>query len=96
MPTREAGRKRVLVVDDDRWVRDRVTNGLEEAGFEVLQASNGFTGLYFAGALHPDAIVLDVALPEISRCEVMHALKQDRATRDIPVIALSSRAAAET
>ena len=83
-------RTQVLIVEDDLWARRVVADTLRAAGFAVAEASNGFTGLHVAERDRPDVVLLDLALPEISGCDVLHLLKVDPSTRDIPVVAVSS------
>jgi CheY-like chemotaxis protein len=78
------GQMRVLIVDDDlasryvlkRWLADR---------YSVEEADTGHDGLRQA-ASHPDAIFLDVVMPDLTGFEVLDQLKADPATRDIPVV----------
>ena len=64
-------------------------------GYEFLSADNGESGLALAREKHPDLILLDLHLPDMSGFEVMRALRFDAATRDIPIIALSANATTE-
>jgi CheY-like chemotaxis protein len=82
--------KSVLVVENDRWTRFSIAERLRASGYIVYEASNGFTGLHLAEREHPDVLLLDMALPELSGCEVLDALKADRTARDIPAIAIST------
>lgn len=60
-----------------------------DRGYQVLEASNGYTGLRVAQVERPAAIVLDLALPEMSGLEVLDELKGAPATARIPVVAIS-------
>ncbi len=93
-PRREtaAARKTVLVVENDRWMRTLLSELLEEAGYEVVQASNGGEALRSLSAGTVDIVVLDLALPEVSGVDVLHAMKAKAGTRDIPVIIQSALA----
>jgi DNA-binding response OmpR family regulator len=77
---------RILLVDDEPDVVKVVSKRLETEGFEVLVAPTGKEALAKAPAERPDAIILDVMLPEISGFEVCAKLKQDARTRQIPII----------
>lgn len=82
-------RRQVLIVDDypgARYLRSRI---LSEAGYEVIEASNGTEALAIARAVVPSLILLDVNLPDISGFEVCERLKQDPATSLIPVIQIT-------
>jgi CheY-like chemotaxis protein len=79
----------VLVIDDDPAARDLVTRLLARAGFRVITAPDGATGLARARAERPAVITLDVVMPAMDGWEVLTALKSDPAVRDIPVVMLS-------
>ncbi|PSN20836.1 hybrid sensor histidine kinase/response regulator [filamentous cyanobacterium CCP5] len=79
----------VLVIDDDSAVRDILQRFLSEQGFSVITASNGEEGLRLAKEHHPDAITLDVMMPDIDGWTVLSAIKTDSKIADIPVIMLS-------
>jgi DNA-binding response OmpR family regulator len=80
----------VLVVEDDPWTRTIVTALLASEGFAVLEASAGEQALRIARATLPDTVLLDLALPTKSGLDVLRELKDDHATRGIPVIVLSA------
>jgi signal transduction histidine kinase/ActR/RegA family two-component response regulator len=82
---------RVLVIDDDEIYRYLVRARLTEARFTVQEAAGGAEGLLQARAQRPDAIVLDLVMPEMSGFEVLARLKQDPLTADIPVVVLTSK-----
>ena len=80
----------ILVVDDDREVTQCLTERLRSAGFQVLSASDGEEGLLTARAKHPDAIVLDVRMPNKDGLAVLRELHDDPAMKDTPIIMLSA------
>lgn len=84
--------ERILIADDEPDVLRLVSGNLRNAGFEVLQAADGEEALALARREAPSLIVLDQMMPTMSGTEVCKALKQDPATRDIPVIMLTARA----
>jgi DNA-binding response OmpR family regulator len=89
-----AAGKRILVVEDERDVVDLLTLNLQKTGeFQVSIAHDGATGLTKARMEKPALIILDLMLPKMSGLEVCKVLKQDTATRDIPVLMLTARAA---
>lgn len=90
MPTTDA--TRVLVVDDDRDIRDLVTFKLEQAGYEVRQAEDGLQGLEAVREWAPDLVVLDVMMPGLSGIDVTRELRADPATAATPVILLTAKA----
>jgi len=81
-----AGLPRVLVVDDDPTVRELMQRFLEREGFGVLTAASGLEGLARAREAHPDAITLDVVMPDVDGWTVLAALKGDPSLAGIPVI----------
>ena len=83
---------RVLVVDDDRDIRDLVTFKLEQAGYEVRQAEDGLQALEAVREWSPDLVVLDVMMPGLSGVDVTRELRADPATAATPVILLTAKA----
>jgi len=79
----------VLAIDDDPDVILLLKENLADAGYRVIGASNGADGLKLARELAPSAITLDIMMPEIDGWQVLHGLKADPATRDIPVLLLT-------
>src|SRR5438132_8607687 len=87
-------RDSILVVDDEPDVVDLVRYHLHRAGFNVLTALTGPTGLAKATESRPDAIVLDIMLPQMTGIEVCRALRKNNQTSDIPILILSAKAEA--
>ncbi|KYC43180.1 two-component system response regulator [Scytonema hofmannii PCC 7110] len=83
--------KRVLVIDDESPIRDIVEIGLEEmAGWEVLKAASGREGLETAKTQLPDAILLDVMMPEMDGLATFKQLQENAATQGIPTIFMTA------
>ena len=82
--------KNILVVEDDKFLRDILVQKLRREGFRVLEAPDGEEALKLAGSGHPDLILLDILLPRIDGFEVLKRLKADAATDSVPVIILSN------
>src|SRR5688572_22797675 len=82
---------RVLVIEDERDIREVLAFNLKEAGHEVLAASEAREGLRLARDRKPDLVLLDLMLPDQPGTEVCRQLKADGATRDIPVIMLTAK-----
>ena len=80
--------KRILVVDDEKKIVEIVKAYLEREGFKVTTACNGRAALDSARRQHPDLIVLDLMLPEISGFDVCRALRKES---DVPIIMLTAR-----
>ena len=83
------GAKVVLAIDDDPDVIYLLRENLAEAGYRVVGALSGREGLQKARDLRPWAITLDILMPQQDGWQILHELKADAATRDIPVIVLS-------
>jgi two-component system alkaline phosphatase synthesis response regulator PhoP len=83
-------KKTILVVDDEPDFCSIVQGQLEKEGFEVEIAYNGIEGLEKVRANPPDAIVLDVMMPEMDGYEVCRKLKADEKYEDIPIILLTA------
>ncbi len=83
-------KKRILVVDDEPDFCSIVQGQLEKEGYEVELAYNGVEGLEKIRSNPPDAIVLDVMMPEKDGYEVCKELKADEATAGIPVVLLTA------
>lgn len=83
-------KKKILVVDDEPDFCLIVQGQLEKEGFEVDLAYNGVEGLEKVQANPPDAIVLDVMMPEKDGYEVCKELKEDENTCEIPVLLLTA------
>jgi CheY-like chemotaxis protein len=80
---------RILLVEDSRFLRRAGERALQKAGYEVLTAADGEEALKIAQHAIPNLILLDMMLPKLSGLEVLRALKQNAATKDIPVIILT-------
>jgi len=80
----------VLVVEDSRLIRTTMKRILVEAGFGVVDVSDGEEALQLARQSRPDLIILDMLLPKMGGELVLRSLKQDPATTNVPVIVVSS------
>ena len=83
-------KKRILVIDDEPDFCAIVQVNLEKEGFEVELAYSGVEGLEKVQANPPDAIVLDIMMPEMDGYEVCKKLKADEKYADIPVVLLTA------
>lgn len=84
-----AGESTILVIDDEPSVRELVARYLTKAGFHVHTASSGAEGLRLAEQIRPNAITLDVLMPEMDGWAVLSALKAHPTLADTPVIMLT-------
>lgn len=82
-------RKRVLVIDDDPDAIYLLQENFEQEEFEILGTRDGKDGLRLAREHHPHAILLDIVMPGADGWQILHDLKEDPATSDIPVILLT-------
>lgn len=80
---------RILVVDDDRAVRDSLRRSLEFNGYVVELASDGAEALARVPHVNPDAIVMDVMMPKLDGLEATRALRN--AGNDVPILILTAR-----
>lgn len=81
---------RVLLVEDDRFLRRAAEVRLKRAGLSVLTAGDGVEALALARSQALDLILLDLIMPKLQGFDVLRALKDDPATRDIPVLIMSN------
>lgn len=82
---------RVLLVEDDKFLRRACEASLRQRGFDVTTATNGAEGLRIATtAPFADVVLLDLLMPKLPGIEVLRALKRDPRTAGIPVLILSN------
>ena len=79
-----------LVVDDDVCVRAILVDLLVDEGFDVSQASNGFSGLLRAAETRPQLILLDLTLPEVSGLEVLRELREKQGMRETAIVIVTA------
>ncbi len=83
--------RKILIVDDEPYILNILDFSLDAEGYTVLQAADGDEALRLAVAQHPDLIILDVMMPRLDGYETCRRLKEDAATKDIPVVMLTAR-----
>jgi DNA-binding response OmpR family regulator len=83
-------KKKILIVEDDKYYRVAYKDGLEDAGFIVDMAEDGQLGLEKIRSDKPDMILLDLLMPEVGGFDVLEELKDDKVLNKIPVIVLSN------
>ncbi|WP_088889621.1 response regulator [Leptolyngbya ohadii] len=82
----------ILVVDDEEDVREIVSMGLEMgAGWHILTASSGREAITIAAEEQPDAILLDLMMPDMDGRATLQQLKANAATRSIPVLLVTAK-----
>ena len=84
--------RRILIVEDNAVNMELVTDLLEVAGYDVLQAPTAEIGLDLARSEAPDLIVMDIGLPGMDGLEATKILKGDPQTESIPILAATSHA----
>ncbi len=88
-PHRENRKQSILVVDDEKHIRDLLKQELSESGYIVRQASNGKEAIDAVRRELPDLLILDVMMPEMNGFDVAAVLKNDPLTMDVPILILS-------
>ena len=85
---------KILLVEDNEMNRDMLSRRLRRNGYEVVIAIDGQQGVEMAAAELPDLILMDMSLPVIDGWEAARRVRENEATRKIPVIALTAHAMA--
>jgi len=83
---------KVLVVDDDEMNRDMLSRRLKRKGFDVSIAVNGKEAVDMTRADKPDIVLMDLSMPVMDGYEATGILKEDEATKSIPIVGLSAHA----
>ncbi len=85
---------KILLVEDNEMNRDMLSRRLRRNGYEVVIATDGQQGVEMAASESPDLILMDMSLPVIDGWEAARRVRENEATRKIPVIALTAHAMA--
>jgi CheY-like chemotaxis protein len=80
----------VLIVDDDRDVRDAMAELLSDEGYDCVQAKNGLEALAVLKLERPGLLLVDLIMPIMNGVDLLARLRQDPGLRDIPVIAMTA------
>lgn len=83
--------KSVLVIDDNQDIRENTTEIMELAGYKTFTAENGKKGVEVALKEKPDVIVCDIMMPELDGYGVLHLLRKNPDTQNIPFIFLTAK-----
>jgi DNA-binding response OmpR family regulator len=82
---------KILIIDDEKRIIKVLTSRLMANGYEVISATEGIEGLELAKSGSPDLILLDIMMPVMSGYDVLQKLKEDEATKSIPVIMVTGQ-----
>jgi len=85
------GKRKILIIEDDRDIVEMLDYNLKEEGYETVSALNGEQGIALADKERPDLIILDIMLPIMDGFEVCRTLKNDDRVAHIPIIILSAK-----
>jgi DNA-binding response OmpR family regulator/anti-sigma regulatory factor (Ser/Thr protein kinase) len=88
-PSPDSEKKCILVIDNDPDAVYLLQENLNQQDFNIIGAQSGKKGLQVARKEHPQAILLDILMPDIDGWQILHDLKEDPTTTDIPVILLT-------
>ena len=84
-------KKKILIVDDEKDIRDLLEFNLENEGYKTIKARDGLQALQKAASHSPDLILLDIMLPHKDGFEVLRELRAGQTTKEIPVIFLTAK-----
>ena len=82
--------RKILIVEDDKFLRELMTRKLVNEGYETIEATNGEEGVRTAKSEKPDLVLLDLILPGIDGFEALARIRKDQETANLPVIILSN------
>ena len=82
--------KKILIVEDDKFLRELISQKITKEGYQVVEAIDGEDGVKKAKEEKPDLILLDLILPGIDGFEVLSSIKEDPSLSQVPVIILSN------
>jgi len=82
--------QRILIVEDDQILREMYQDQFKKNGYEVTTAANGEEGLQLSLQLHPNLILLDLALPTMDGITMMEKLRDDEWGKDVSIIILTN------
>jgi len=88
---RQAVRKRILIIEDDKDIRGLLRYDLEREGFRVSESEDGLDGLALVRKSPPDLLVLDLMLPRLSGLEICKQIRREQTVRRMPILVLTAR-----
>ncbi len=87
----DMAKRRILIVEDEKPIRDMVYFALDSDGFEIIEAVDGREATEILAQNNPDLILMDWMLPDVSGLELVRRIKRDEVTSEIPVIMLTAK-----
>lgn len=81
---------KILIIDDDNAINELIKINLELAGYKVIQALDGIKGFALAKQEMPNAIILDIMMPEVDGYTVAQRIRQNSETKNIPILMLTA------
>ncbi|MFA5714181.1 MAG: response regulator [Candidatus Paceibacterota bacterium] len=82
--------KKILIIEDDKFLRELMSKKLLSMGYDVVSAADGESGLVMIKESKPDVVLLDLILPGINGFEVLEMAKKDPETANVPIVILSN------
>lgn len=82
--------QKILIIEDDNFLRDLISRKLIKEGFDVIEALDGEEGIRKVKEKKPDLILLDLILPTLDGFEVLSKIKKDTEIKELPVLILSN------
>tara|TARA_Y100000310_G_scaffold301221_1_gene337492 strand:+ start:1630 stop:1995 length:366 start_codon:yes stop_codon:yes gene_type:complete len=82
--------KKILIIEDDKFLRELISQKLIKEGYDIIEAVDGEKGLKSVKEDGPDLVLLDLILPGVDGFEVLAKMKEDPAISEVPVIILSN------
>jgi CheY-like chemotaxis protein len=83
--------KTVLIIEDEEDAAELFAEMMRVSGFRVLKTSNSGPSIAIMSAEHPDVIILDIMMPEISGLDILRQMRRDPALANIPVVVVSAK-----
>lgn len=83
--------KKILIVEDESYLVELLTVRLVKEGFEVISASNGEEAIEKVGETTPNLVIMDIMMPKMNGYQATRKIKENPATKHIPVIMLSAK-----
>ena len=87
----DMSKRRILIVEDEKPIRDMVYFALDNDGFEIIEAVDGREATEILAQNNPDLILMDWMLPDVSGLELVRRIKRDEISSEIPVIMLTAK-----